>query len=245
MKLSGKNAIVTGASKGIGAAIAIAIAKEGVQVVVNYHSDSHGASRVVSEILETGGNALAIQANISNQEDVASLFRQANEFFGKVDILINNAGVYQFGPINLVTEDEFHRQFNSNVLGTLLSIQESINYFNESGGSIINIGSVASVKATPNSVIYSASKASTDAITRVLSKELASKNIRVNSILPGPTVTEGNQVENTPMEQAIVSQTPLGRIGKPQDLAGLAVFLASEDSKWITGQKIVVSGGFD
>lgn len=245
MKLTGKTAVVTGASKGIGAAIAKALANEGANVVAHYHSDKSGAEAVVNELLTAGGNAVSIKANITIKSDVKSLFEQAGSIFGQIDILINNAGVFQFGPISMATEDEFHRQFNSNVLGSILSIQESLTYFPETGGSIINISSVASVKATPHSVIYSATKGALDAITRVLSKELAEKKIRVNSILPGPTKTEGNPVENPAMEQYIVSQIPFGRLGRPTDISGLAVFLASDDSSWITGQKIVVSGGMD
>lgn len=240
-----KVAVVTGASKGIGASIAKALAKNGAKVVVNYASDTNGATAVVADIRAKGGTAIAIQADVTNTADVKRLFEEAHKTFGKLDVLINNAGVYTFLPIEAVTEADYHRQFNSNVLGTILSIQEALNYFSEAGGSIINISSVASVKATPMSLVYTASKSAVDGITRVLSKELGSKKIRVNSILPGPTQTEGNPIIGSPMEAYIVGQTPLGRIGQPEDIAALAVFLASDDAAWITGQKISASGGFD
>lgn len=244
-KLKDKVAIVTGASKSIGAEIAKAMAKEGAKVVVNYSSDKQGGEGVVEYIIENGGTAIAIQADVSKAVDVKRLFEESEKQFGKLDTLINNAGVYKFEPVEIITEEEFHRQFDSNVLGTILTIQEALKYFNEKGGSIINISSVASVKATPMSLIYAASKSAVDSITRTLSKELGSKNIRVNSILPGPTQTEGNQVIGTQMEDYIVGQTPLGRVGQPKDISTLAVFLASDDASWITGQKIAVSGGFD
>lgn len=244
-KLKDKVAIVTGASKGIGAEIAKAMAKDGAKVVVNYSSDKQGAESVVESIVKNGGIAIAIQADVTKANDVKRLFEESEKQFGKLDTLINNAGVYKFEPVEIITEEEFHRQFDSNVLGTILSIQEALKHFNENGGSIINISSVASVKATPMSLIYAASKSAVDSITRTLSKELGSKNIRVNSILPGPTQTEGNQVVGTQMEDYIVGQTPLGRIGQPKDISTLAVFLASDDASWITGQKIAVSGGFD
>jgi 3-oxoacyl-[acyl-carrier protein] reductase len=244
-KAENKTAVVTGASKGIGAAIAKALAANGSKVVVNYSSDKKSADTVVKDIVENGGIAVSIQADITKVSDVKRLFEESQEHFGKIDTLVNNAGVYKFEPIELVTEEEFHRQMNSNVLGTVLSIQQALKYFNEHGGSIINISSVASVKATPMSLVYSASKGAVDAITRALSKELGSKKIRVNSILPGPTQTEGNPVAGSPMEEYIAGQTPLGRIGQPQDISALAVFLASDDAAWITGQKICVSGGFD
>lgn len=245
MKLENKVAVVTGASKGIGAEIAKALAKSGAKVVVNYAADKKSGDAVVQDIISDGGIAIAIQADITNAAEVKRLFEESSKVFGKIDTLINNAGVYKFEAIETVTEEEFHRQFNSNVLGTILSIQEALKHFNEAGGSIINISSVASVKATPMSVIYSATKGAVDAITRSLSKELGSKKIRVNAILPGPTQTEGNPIIGSPMEEYIVGQTPLGRIGQPVDIAALAVFLASDDAVWITGQKICVSGGFD
>lgn len=244
-QLKNKVAVVTGASKGIGAAIAKALAQSGATVVVNYSTDKISADTVVQDIVSTGGIAIAIQADVTRAAEVKRLFEEVHKQSGKIDILVNNAGVYKFEPIEAVTEEEFYRQFNSNVLGTLLTTQEALKYFNENGGSIINISSVASVKATPMSVVYSASKGAVDAITRTLSKELGPKKIRVNSILPGPTQTAGNPVAGTPMEEYIATQTPLGRIGQPADIAGLAVFLASDEAAWITGQKIAVSGGFD
>ncbi len=243
-KVQDKVTIVTGASKGIGAAIAKAMAKDGAKVVVNYAADKTGAEAVVADITANGGSAIAIQADVIKAADVKRLFAAADGW-GKINTLVNNAGVYKFEPIEMITEAEFHRQFNSNVLGTLLCIQEALKHFNDTGGSIINISSVATVKATPMSLVYTASKSAVDGITRVLSKELAAKNIRVNAILPGPTQTEGNPVAGTEIETYIAGQTPLGRIGQPGDIAALAVFLASDDAAWITGQKISVSGGFD
>jgi len=240
-----KVTVVTGASKGIGAAIAKSLGKSGAKVVVTYAADKKGGDAVVADIIANKGTAIAIQADVTKAADVKRLFEETTKQFGKIDVLVNNAGVYKFEPIELITEEEFHRQFNSNVLGTILPIQEALKYFNEAGGSIINISSVASVKATPMSLVYTASKSAVDGITRALSKELGSKKIRVNSILPGPTQTEGNPVAGTPMEDYIVGQTPLGRIGQPDDISALAVFLASDDAAWITGQKITVSGGFD
>ena len=240
-----KTAIVTGASKGIGAAIARALAKSGSKVVVNYASDKNNAEALVKEICDTGGTAVAVQADVTQAAAVNYLFEETHKHFGRIDILVNNAGVYTFEPLELVTEEGFHRQFNSNVWGTISTIQKALDYFNPAGGSIINISSVASVKATPMSLVYTASKSAVDGITRVLSKELGPKKIRVNAILPGPTQTEGNPVAGTPMEEYIAGQTPLGRIGQPADIAALAVFLASDEASWITGQKIAVSGGFD
>ncbi len=244
-KLKDKTAIVTGASKGIGAEIAKAIAREGAKVIVNYFSDHNGAESVVKTITKNGGTAIAIKANITKSEDVKNLFEESNKAFGNLDILINNAGVYNFEPIEVVTEKEFYHQFSNNVLSTIICIQEALKIFNKDGASIINISSIASVKPTPMSVVYSASKSAVDSITQTLSKELGAKNIRVNSILPGPTQTEGNQIAGTEIENFVVASTSLGRIGQPKDISELAVFLASDDSSWITGQKIGVSGGFE
>ncbi len=244
-KLKDKTAIVTGASKGIGAEIVKAIAREGAKVIVNYFSDRNGAESVVKTITKNGGIAIAIKANITKSEDVKNLFEQSNKVFGNLDILINNAGVYNFEPIEVVTEKEFYHQFSNNVLSTIICIQEALKSFNKDGASIINISSIASVKPTPLSVVYSASKSAVDSITQTLSKELGAKNIRVNSILPGPTQTEGNQIAGTEIENFVVTNTALGRIGQPKDISELAVFLASDDSSWITGQKIGVSGGFE
>lgn len=244
-KVKNKVTVVTGASKGIGAEIALEMAKEGAKVVINYLSDKNAAEALSAAIIESGGTSITIQADVTKFKDVQRLFEETNKKFGKIDALINNAGVYKFEPLEMVTEEEFRRQFDSNVLATILSIQEALKYFNDNGGSIINISSVASIKATPMTLIYSATKSAVDSITRTLSKELASRKIRVNSILPGPTETEGNRVLGTEMEQYIVANTPFGRVGKPADISKLSVFLASDDASWITGQKITVSGGFD
>nr|WP_240491753.1 SDR family oxidoreductase [Flavivirga aquatica] len=193
---------------------------------------------------KNGGVAIAIQADVTKSDDVKKLFTKSKEAFGEINILVNNAGTYKFEPIEMVTEKEFHNQFDTNVLSVLLTTQEAINYFEKNGGSIINISSVASVKATPMTSLYTATKSAVDGITRVLSKELGAKNIRINSILPGPTQTEGNPI-NTEMETFIIANTPLGRIGKTSDVSKLATFLASNDASWITGQKISISGGFD
>lgn len=244
-KLKNKTAIVTGASKGIGAEIAKAMAREGAKVIVNYFSDHNGAESVVATITKNGGTAIAIKANITKSDDVKNLFEESNKAFGKLDILVNNAGVYNFEPIEVVTEKEFHHQFNHNVLSTIICIQEALKSFNKNGASIVNISSIASVKPTPMSLVYSASKSAIDSITQTLSKELGTRNIRVNSILPGPTQTEGNQISGTDIENFVVANTSLGRIGQPNDISELAIFLASDDSSWITGQKIGVSGGFE
>lgn len=244
-KVKNKVTIVTGASKGIGAEIALEMAKEGAKVVVNYLSDKSAAEALSTAIIENGGTAITIQADVTKSEDVQRLFEETSKTFGKIDSLINNAGIYKFEPLEMVTEEEYRRQFDSNVLGTILTIQEALKHFNDNGGSIINISSVASIKATPMTLIYSATKSAVDSITRTLSKELSGKKIRVNSILPGPTETDGNPVLGTEMESYIVASTPFGRVGKPNDISKLSVFLASDDASWITGQKITVSGGFD
>lgn len=242
--LTNKTIIVTGASKGIGAAIAISLAKQDANVIINYNSDEKGAYQIAHQITSFNGKATCVKANVTKASEVAFLFKKTIETYGTIDTLINNAGVYQFEPIETVTQEEFHRQFNNNVLSIILTTQEALKYFSKSGN-IINISSIASVKATPMTMLYTATKSAVDGITRTLSKELGNKNIRVNAILPGPTVTEGNPIQNTEMEQFIANETPLGRIGLPSDVASLAVFLSSDESKWITGQKIGVSGGFD
>lgn len=244
-RVKNKIVLVTGASKGIGAEIAKEMAKEGAKVVVNFCKDKNGANAVVSSIIKNGGTALAIQADVTQEHEVIGLFEKINQQYGAIDAVVNNAGVYQFEPLEMVAKKEFSRQFDNNVWSLFLCMQQSIKHFNPAGGAIINIGSVASVKATPMTTLYSATKAAVDALTQTAAKELAGKNIRVNAILPGPTETEGNPVLGTAMENFIVANTPLGRVGKPTDLSKLAVFLASEDATWITGQKIVVSGGFD
>ena len=245
-KLTGKVALVTGASKGIGAGIAKALAAEGAAVVVNYASSKEGADRVVAEICEQGGRAIAIQADVSKAEDVKRLFEATKATFGRLDVLVNNAGIYQFTPLEAVTEEEFHRQFNTNVLGLLLATREAAAYFGPEGGSVINIGSVVSSSTPPSSVVYTATKGAVDAITGVLAKELGPRNIRVNSINPGGVETEGFHrlgFAGSDFEQQMIAQTPLGRVGQPTDIAPIAVFLASSDSAWLTGDILLAGGG--
>ena len=245
-KLTGKVAVVTGASKGIGAGIAKALAAEGAAVVVNYASSREGADTVVAAIAEAGGKATAVGGNVAQAADVERLFAEATRAFGPVDILVNNAGVYQFGPIEAVTEAEFHRHFDTNVLGLLLATKQAVAQFGPAGGSVINIGSVVSRTTPPGSAIYTATKGAVDAVTRVLAKELGPRKIRVNSINPGGVETEGTHaggIIGSPFEEQMVQQTPLGRIGQPDDIARVAVFLASEDAQWITGETLVASGG--
>ncbi len=245
-KLKNKVAVVTGASKGIGAGIATSLAAEGAAVVVNYASSKEGAERVVKEITASGGKAVAIQGDVSKASDVERLFAETKKAFGKVDVLVNNAGVYTFAPLDQITEDHFHRHFNTNVLGMLLSTQEAAKLFPAEGGSVINIGSVVSSLAPPASAVYTATKGAVDAVTHVLANELGPKKIRVNSINPGVIETEGTQSGGFltgDFEKQMVSQTPLGRIGQPSDIGPIAVFLASADSGWLTGQTLLASGG--
>lgn len=244
--LKGKVAVVTGASKGIGAGIAKALAKAGAAVVVNYSSSKQGADRVVAEITGKGGKAIAVQGDVSKAADVQRLFQETKKAFGALDVLVNNAGIYQFLPLEATTETEFHRQFNTNVLGLILTTQEAVKHFGPEGGSVINIGSVASDSTPPMSVIYSATKGAVDAVTGVLSKELATKKIRVNSINPGGVETEGAHtagIVGSDFAKQLIAQTPLGRLGQPEDVAPVAVFLASSDSGWLTGEVIRASGG--
>jgi 3-oxoacyl-[acyl-carrier protein] reductase len=245
-KLSGKVAVVTGASKGIGAGIAKQLAAEGAAVVVNYSSSKPDADKVVNEIAAGGGKAVAVQANLSRQADIEKLFAEAKRAFGRLDILVNNAGIYGFSPLENITEDYFHQQFNLNVLGLLLACQAAVRLFDSTGGTIINISSVVSTLGFPNASVYSGTKGAVDSITRSLAKELGPRGIRVNAINPGMVETEGTQsagITADEMRKQIEAQTPLGRIGKPQDIAGAAVFLASQDSSWITGETLVISGG--
>ena len=245
-KLTGKVAIVTGASKGIGAGIAKSLAAEGAAVVVNYSSSKAGADRVVAQITAKGGKAVAVQGDVGKAEDVKRLFEKTKDAFGSLDILVNNAGVYRFEPLEQVTEDEFHREFNINVLGTILSTREAIKYFGPDGGSVINISSVASTLTPPQSVVYSATKSALDGVTRVLAKELGSRNIRVNSINPGGVETEGTHssgIVGSDFANQMIARTPLGRFGQPEDIAPIAVFLASPESSWLTGEIITASGG--
>ena len=245
-KLTDKVAVVTGASKGIGAGIAKHLALEGASVVVNYASSKTDADKVVDEITKRGGKAVAIQGNVAKKADVERLFAASKKAFGKIDILVNNAGVYDFKPLEEITENEFHREFNTNVLGIMLATQESLKHFGPEGGSIINIGSLASSLTPPTGVIYNATKGAVDAITRTLAKELGPKKIRVNSINPGMVITEGaiaGGYTEGDMRKMFESQTPLGRVGETDDIAPAAVFFASDDSKWITGETLRVAGG--
>ena len=245
-KLANKIAVITGASKGIGAGIAKSLAAAGASVVVNYASAKAGADKVVEEIKEAGGKAIAIQGNVTSAADLAQLFEETNTTLGPVDILVNNAGVYQFGAIEEITAEDFHRQFDTNVLGLLLSTQAALKHFNTAGGSIINIGSVVSSITPVASSVYTATKAAVSSITHVLAKELGGKNIRVNSINPGMIETEGTHTAGfigSDFEKAAIASTPLGRGGKPDDIADIAVFLASEDSRWLTGEILLASGG--
>jgi 3-oxoacyl-[acyl-carrier protein] reductase len=245
-KLAGKVAVVTGASKGIGAAIAKHLAAEGAAVVVNYASSREGADRVVAEIGREGGQAVAVQANVARQADIGRLFSETKKAFGRLDILVNNAGVYEMAPLEGITEEHFHRQFDVNVLGLLLASKEAVKHFDSKGGAIINISSVAGTLTPPSFAVYSATKAAVDAITRTLAKELGPRRIRVNAINPGMVETEGLHaagVTQGDLRRQVESQTPLGRIGQPQDIAPAAVFLASDDAAWITGETHYISGG--
>ncbi len=246
-KIKDKVALVTGASKGIGASIAIHLAKEGAKVVVNYASSNSDAEKVVSTIINEGGTAIALKGDVSIQADVDRIFRETEIAFGGLDILVNNAGVFEYLPIEELTEESFHKQFNINVLGSILSIQKAVQAFEAKGGGvIINISSEASKLPLPTGSIYSASKAALDAITVSLSKELSGRNIRINSLLPGVVDTVGSREAGfigTEAEKDMISKTPLGRTGQPADIAKVAVFLASDQANWINGQKISVTGG--
>lgn len=246
-KLAGKVAVVTCASKGIGASIALHLAAEGASVVVNYASSKEGADRVVGEIVKKGGKAIAVQANFAKQADIQRLFGETKKAFGRLDILINNAGVYEFLPLENITAEHFHKQFDLNVLGLILATQEAAKLFGEQGGSVVNISSVAATAAPPTTSVYSATKAAVDAVTRSLAKELGPRKIRVNALNPGLVETEGVHaagISTSDFRTKTEAQTPLGRIGQPQDIAPAAVFLASDDSSWITGETLTISGGF-
>ncbi|MER8526844.1 glucose 1-dehydrogenase [Mesorhizobium sp. M0814] len=246
-KLNGKVAIVTGASKGIGAAIAKSLATAGAAVVVNYASSREGADRVVAEIEDRGGRAVAVQGDVSQAADVRRLFEAAKLEFGGLDILVNNAGVFAFEPLEAVTEAEFHREFDTNVLGIILTTQAAVNHFGAGGGSIINISSVASRNPQPNSLVYAATKGAVDTITLSMSRELGARNIRVNAIAPGGIDTEGLArigIVGSGFEKQIIAMTPLGRFGLPDDVARVAVFLASDEASWLTGERITASGGW-
>jgi 3-oxoacyl-[acyl-carrier protein] reductase len=243
--LSGKVAIVTGASKGIGAAIARLFAEAGAAVAVNYASGKTDADRVVADIVRKGGKAAAFQADVSKRADVKRLFEETKTKLGPPGILVNNAGVYAFAPLEAVTEEDFHRQFNTNVLGAILATQEAVKAFDGGGGSVINLSTIASANPSPNTLVYSDSKSAIDTITRELSVELASKGIRVNAIAPGMTETEGFATAGLSAEsaKALGFSLPMGRIGKPEDIARVALFLASDQSSWLTGERISASGG--
>lgn len=244
-KLDGKVAVVTGASKGIGAAIAKALGAQGASVVVNYASSKEGADAVVGVIEQAGGKAIVVQGDVSKQADVKRIFDAAIAAFGRLDILVNNSGVYEWGALEDITEASFHKQFNINVLGPLLTTQAALEHFKD-GGSVINIGSAVSSAHPPQSAVYTATKSALDAVTGVLAKELGARNIRVNSINPGIVETEGSRVAGfigSAQEALFVSQTPLGRSGQPDDIADIAVFLASDASRWLTGEKLIASGG--
>ena len=245
-KLEGKVAVVTGASKGIGAGIAKALAEEGATVVVNYSSSRQDAERVVAQISARAGKAIAVQGDVSKRADIERVFSEAKSRFGRIDILVNNAGGYGFAPLEEVTEELFHKQFNLNVLGLLLATKEAVKHMGPEGGSVINIGSVASSILVPNSAVYAATKAAVDAITGVLAKELGPRKIRVNSINPGMIETEGAHTAGfvgSDFQKMVETQAPLGRMGQPDDIAPTAVYLASSDSKYMTGETLRVSGG--
>ncbi len=246
-ELTGKVAVVTGASKGIGAGIAKGLAAAGAAVVVNYASSKEGAERVVAEITGKGGKAIAVHGNVAEAKDVQRLFEETKKVFGSLDVLVNNAGVFEFAALEAVTETEFHREFNINVLGTILATKEALKYFGPAGGSVINLSSVAGEKPISNSVVYSATKGAVNAITRVLANELGARKIRVNAIAPGPVETEGVHelgILGSDFEKKMVAETPLGRIAQPEDIARIAVFLASNSSGWLTGDIVTASGGY-
>jgi 3-oxoacyl-[acyl-carrier protein] reductase len=245
-KLAGKIAVVTGASKGIGAGIAKGLAAEGASVVVNYASSKEGADKVVAEIIGKGGKAIAVQGDVAKAADVERLFAETKKAYGKLDILVNNAGVYQFTPLDEITEEQFHRLFNTNVLGLLLATQEAAKHFGPEGGNVINISSTVTAVNPPASTIYTATKGAVDSITHVLAKELGPRKIRVNAINPGMIETEGVHTAGfigSDFQKQLEAQTPLGRIGQPDDITPVAVFLASSDSGWLTGETILASGG--
>lgn len=247
-KLAGKIAVVTGASKGIGAAIACELAAQGASVVVNYVSDRAGAERVAEDVTRLGGKALIVQANLAKPDDVTRLFAETKQQFGRLDILVNNAGIYEFAPIEEVAPEHFHKMFDLNVLGLLLACREAVKLFGSAGGSIINISSVVSTYTPPQASVYNATKAAVDAITRSLAKELGPRQIRVNAVNPSMVETEGTTSagiisHESAFREQIIGQTPLGRIGKPRDIAPAVAFLASDDADWITGETLIVSGG--
>jgi 3-oxoacyl-[acyl-carrier protein] reductase len=246
-KLAGKVAVVTGASKGIGASIAKHLAAEGASVVVNYASSKAGAEKVVGEIKAQGGNAIAVQGDVGKKADIDRLFGETEKAFGRLDVLVNNAGIYEFAPLEQVSAEHFHKQFDLNVLGLLLTTQEAVKHFGAAGGSVVNISSTVSTATVPGGSVYSATKAAVDTLTRVLAAELGPRKIRVNAINPGMVETEGLHtagfVEGE-FRKNYEAQAPLGRIGRPEDIASAAVYLASNDASWVTGETIRISGGY-
>jgi 3-oxoacyl-[acyl-carrier protein] reductase len=246
-KLAGKIAVVTGASKGIGAAIAKSLGAEGASVVVNYSSSKDGAARVVSDITDSGGRAIAVKANVAKKAEIDHLFAETKKAFGPIDILVNNAGIYEFSPVEDITEEHFRKQFDLNVLGLTLATQAALRQFNHAGGSIVNISSIVSTMGVPAAAVYSGTKGAVDAITRSLAKELGPRGIRVNAINPGMVETEGVHaagIAESDMRKQVEAQTPLGRIGQPRDIAAAALFFASSDSAWVTGETLTVAGGY-
>jgi 3-oxoacyl-[acyl-carrier protein] reductase len=248
-KLEGKVAVVTGASKGIGAGIAKQLAAEGAAVVVNYSSSKKGADVVVAEITDKGGKAIAVGANVAKKSEIEKLFAETKKAFGKVDILVNNAGLYEFQPLEGITEEHFHKHFDLNVLGLLLTTQEAVKHFTDKGGSIINLSSIVGRSAFPGASVYSATKGAVNSITQALSKELGPKKIRVNGVAPGMVETEGTAAAGvtgaeSEMRKMVEAQTPVGRIGQPHDIATVVTFLASDDSAWVSGETWYVAGGY-
>ena len=245
-RLTGKVAVVTGASKGIGAAVAKQLAADGAQVVVNYATSREGADKVVKEITKAGGEAIAVRASIPKEAEIDALFAEARKAYGKVDILVNNAGVYGFGPIDEVTVEEYRRQHDTNVLGVLLTTKAALPYFPSEGGSVVNVSSVVSSLAPPTASVYASTKGAVDTITKVLAKELAARKIRVNAVNPGLVITEGVEaagIAGSDFEKGAIAATPLGRAGRPEDIAPPVSFLASDEARWITGETLFVSGG--
>jgi 3-oxoacyl-[acyl-carrier protein] reductase len=245
-RLSGKVAVVTGASKGIGAEVARHLAAEGAAVVVNYASSRAGAEKVVGEIRARGGNAVAVQADVSRPDDVRGLFAEARKAFGRLDVLVNNAGIYEFAPLEAITPEHFHRQFDLNVLGLILTTQKAVKYFGPEGGSVVNVSSFVSRLALPSTTVYSATKSAVDSITRTLSAELGPKKVRVNAVNPGMVMTEGNvsAAEGSEFRKQVEAHTPLGRIGQVDDIAPAVAFFASDDAKWVTGETLDIAGGY-
>jgi 3-oxoacyl-[acyl-carrier protein] reductase len=245
-KLTGKVAVVTGASKGIGAAIAKELAAQGASVVVNYASSKEGADKVVAEITKAGGKAVAIGASVAKSAEIDTLFAETKKAYGKLDILVNNAGIYAFTPLEAITEESIDAQFDTNVKGLLLATKAGVALFPAEGGSVINIGSVVSEQTPPMSAVYSGTKGAVDVITRVFAKELGPKSIRVNAVNPGPVVTEGFKsagFDGSDFATRMIQTTPLGRIGQPADIATVVAFLASDDARWITGSLLQAAGG--